>query len=190
MQETRFDDAIKKRLNNNESDVPGDMWERIVAEKKKRRLAFIPHRLAAILLLLGLGAICYFSFDHKNKSGLANETVTRNDNKDAVTKIKENNKPGSNTTQITHDKIIDTTDAVKNNDKSSQLKKDSPWKKPLRKKINHRRPSQTKVTAEKQNIYNAEPQKENSSNSEGTVAQTATVPDKKETRSGRFNTYG
>lgn len=58
-----FDERIKKRLQGYESEVPEDMWQRIMQEKKRPKFILLPRRyiLLALLLLLGtVTSVFYF----------------------------------------------------------------------------------------------------------------------------------
>ena len=52
MTDNEFDDILKKRFHQHESDVPADMWQRIADNKKKRRFGYWWWYTTILLLLL------------------------------------------------------------------------------------------------------------------------------------------
>ena len=74
--DNEFDDLFKKRLRQYEGDIPDDMWERIIADKKKRREGYIWQRyLIALMLLLFMGGIYWFySGWNKDAAGIVNNS--------------------------------------------------------------------------------------------------------------------
>ena len=60
MTDNQFDDIFKKRLENFDSKVPDDMWQRINKKDKDRKVFFIPRWYWLALLLLFIGAGGYF----------------------------------------------------------------------------------------------------------------------------------
>ena len=77
MNDNQFDDLFRKRLEENETDVPSDMWERIMANKPKRRggLFYNLFLLIALLLLIG-GATYYFLFNNDKSAATSLNKVS------------------------------------------------------------------------------------------------------------------
>ena len=67
MMDKDFDDILKKRLQQYESPVPADMWERIIGKKKKRRFGFIWWQYLSILVSLVLVSGIYIHYSQQNK---------------------------------------------------------------------------------------------------------------------------
>jgi hypothetical protein len=40
MTEKEFDDILKKKLSSHESELPGDMWQKIFLKKRRKRPVF------------------------------------------------------------------------------------------------------------------------------------------------------
>lgn len=70
MKENKFDDLIKNRLENYESSVPENMWERIAGNEKEQKGGFVIRRYSLItaLLLIGFASLYYFVYTY-NKPG-------------------------------------------------------------------------------------------------------------------------
>ena len=87
MTDNQFDDIFKKRLENFDSKVPDDMWQRINKKDKDRKFFFIPrwYMIAAFLLMVGIAA--YFTFTDTNVAGSKNNlteitnTITEKESK-------------------------------------------------------------------------------------------------------------
>jgi cytoskeletal protein RodZ len=64
MTDNQFDDIFKKRLENFDSKVPDDMWQRINKKDKDRKGFFIPrwYMLALLLLFTGLTSVYVFFY--------------------------------------------------------------------------------------------------------------------------------
>lgn len=137
--ENKFDDALKKRLDKYESDIPADMWERITGKDRKRRFVFIPGRLGllALLLLTGIAGFFYFS-PVKNKTNITHEKVIANDILSAPDKSaagiedKSNNK---NNAIVVNSQIENERLTVKQSEKKELLKKN---KKPGKSKVSNK----------------------------------------------------
>ena len=95
MKDNQFDDLVKNKLQNHESSVPADMWERITGNKKERKGAFALRTFLLIAALAVFGfAGNYFFLQISNKN---NKDVAFNKN-DLSSKIikKDINKQSSN----------------------------------------------------------------------------------------------
>lgn len=65
MDDNQFDDIFRKSLENFNSDVPGDMWQRINKKDKDRKLFVIPRfiLIVGLLLLTGLSSVYFFGYN-------------------------------------------------------------------------------------------------------------------------------
>jgi hypothetical protein len=123
MTDNRFDDIFKKRLENFNSKVPDDMWQRINKKDKDRKFFFIPrwYMIAALLALIGLAG--YFTFTYTKVAGRINNqtdtanTVTEKENKQSL--AEKNNASKDNATDtFMKDKNINT---LNKNDKGTEM---------------------------------------------------------------------
>jgi hypothetical protein len=137
-EETQTSDIFKGKLDNHASAVPSDMFDRIMGERKKRILWWQPNRVAAaaLVLLLGFGAMGYLFLNKKENKAVIAENLPKNDentdgvrNTDAFGKEPfsiENQQKSIENQNITHnDSITSELNTNKNNDllsASSQTK--------------------------------------------------------------------
>lgn len=117
-EETQTSDIFKGKLDNYASAVPTDMFDRIMSERKKRILWWQPNRLAAaaLVLLLGFGAMGYLFLNKKENKAVIAENLPKNDentegvrNTDAFGKEPfsiENQQKSIENQTITHNDII------------------------------------------------------------------------------------
>jgi len=81
MTDNEFDDIINKKLQHYESDVPGDMWQRITGVKEKRRGGYIWYRYLVALLLLLLFFGMYKFNQNRNEKTVLDKIVHNNSGK-------------------------------------------------------------------------------------------------------------
>ncbi len=70
MKDNQFDDLVKNRLQNYESPVPTNMWERIAGKEKERKGGFTMrlYLLSAALAVIGFANIYFFLYIHNRNS--------------------------------------------------------------------------------------------------------------------------
>jgi len=121
MTDNEFDDIINKKLQHYESDVPGDMWQRITGVKEKRRGGYIWYRYLVALLLLLLFFGMYKFNQNRNEKTVLDKIVHNNSGK----KINDtaNVYPGNNKNAVsTKDSLSITVPERKfNGEKGSEL---------------------------------------------------------------------
>lgn len=117
-EETQTSDIFKGKLDNHASAVPTDMFDRIMGERKKRILWWQPNRVAAaaLVLLLGFGAMGYLFLNKKENKEVIVENSTKKGkntegvrNTDAFGKepiLIENQQKSIENQAITHNDII------------------------------------------------------------------------------------
>ena len=82
MKDDQFDDLLRKKLSGFASDVPAEVWERITARKRRKKLVLIfwISVLGILILLMTVGYKNLFvhSINKKNKTNTANVTRKQN----------------------------------------------------------------------------------------------------------------
>ena len=81
MTDNEFDDHFKKRLHKYEGEIPDEMWQRIIAEKEKRRGGYTWIYLAVILMLAISITGIYRFYKGTNSNDTDNTTITDTKNK-------------------------------------------------------------------------------------------------------------
>ena len=91
MKDNQFDDLMRERLQNHESSVPANMWERITENKKERKGGFVL-RLTLLLAALAIfGLAGNYFFPHINSKNSKDVAFDKNDIKN-TSASKERNK--------------------------------------------------------------------------------------------------
>jgi hypothetical protein len=114
MTDNQFDDIFKKRLENFDSQVPDDMWQRINKKDKDRKVFFIPrwYWLALLFLFVGVGG--YFILNNNTNEKVGNN-LSKTEN--AINGKTNENKPPK---EILNKKSIAGNDT--DNDKTAVIK--------------------------------------------------------------------
>lgn len=90
MTDNQLDDIFKNRLNDFNSDVPADMWQRIIKKDKDRKLFFILlWSIIGVGLLLGASFGGYFFFN-SNEITKTNQAIIQADSMSAKQKDQSN----------------------------------------------------------------------------------------------------
>ena len=119
-----FDEHIKQQLGNYTPDVPPHIWEKIVAEKDKKRPAGFwvsmfsnRNKLLLIGLIIALSSggalICYNTFISEKENNTTSTNTKKANNK---TTIKEDDPANQNADNVTTGSLISNTDVVTPND--------------------------------------------------------------------------
>lgn len=122
MKENKFDDLIKNRLENYESSVSENMWERIAGNEKEHKGGFIMRRyfLIAALLLISFANLYYFIYVYnKPENGVAtNKSLISNkiNKKEIINFNKEKNISINELNLIKEDRSGKSNNAVKKNE--------------------------------------------------------------------------
>jgi hypothetical protein len=107
-EDTQTSDIFKEKLDNHTSAVPSNMFDRIMGERKKRVLWWQPNRIAAaaLVLLLGFGAMGYLFLNKKeNKAVIAESLSKKGKNTEGLLSI-ENQQKSIENQNITYNDII------------------------------------------------------------------------------------
>ena len=125
-----FDSFVKDKLQDHQSKVPDDLWDKIIAEDERKPIAFWWWNkyamLVGLVLLLSIAGITYYSFNIKNNKQLAasteNKTNANDENKlDQNSNVKESNTATSNNEyslnkEVDNNNISTTTNSSKLNE--------------------------------------------------------------------------
>lgn len=185
MMENKFDDAIKKRLGNFESDIPADIWDRITGKDRKRRFVFIPGRfgLLALLLLCGIaGSVYFLPGKTKTQTNITQEQVTTNDVISATHKSAggiENKSDNKSNTIPVNNQIVNEKQAVNQFKKNGLLKKNNRTRKSKDNNKEFYPATQSTTSTENKNLFTTQSEKDSSNNKPMVAASSSPVKNEK-----------
>lgn len=124
MTNNEFDDILKNRLQQHESGVPVDMWQRITDNKEKRRVGFSWRNYIAVLLLLLIASGSYMYFTTWNKKTGAENSIIHSKNNVQSSDSNHNIQPVNNESVSTAGiNKINSADLKINSKKQYELKR-------------------------------------------------------------------
>lgn len=117
----KFDDYVKTELNNYSSDVPGHIWDNIVAERERRKpkgfwanFSTVKNLLLLTGVLVAAGTGAWLISSTGAKGNAESNTVTNNNQPSINTPIAKNITPVAVTNQSTGNTTVAASDNNKN----------------------------------------------------------------------------
>jgi hypothetical protein len=168
MLDNEFDDLVKKGLQQYEGEVPADMWQRITAGKKKRRVVFIWRRylIALVMLLFVIGP--YYYNAEWNKKNIEGNIVTG-----TKTRAKSLNADTADTLNANKKLLLPGTDKINSVAFSKRSNNDHKPGKPIFSKRSVSKNNSSQTLIQDQTQESAQQQTSTHVNSDSTYADTA-----------------